>query len=1068
MDGKPASPGRLDTGPVSARRRRRFRASVAFWVTVSISLVGVAATSGNGNAVPDLDFRQVGHWVYSASLGKVFHVNGASKSVDAAGDVEGGRLAGGPAVQGPGSVFVPGEGGTTIEFGKSRLRVKAKLPTGVNEPPFPLEPPGGPYYVYRQSGIVQRLSPLVTIRLDGSLADPVATPDGTVWLLRTTDGALCSIRRDATAATCAGRAPAGHEGALTVLGGRPAFVDTTSAEVRWATADGLGEAMPLGTRLGKDAKVGAADAQGRLPIVRPSDRTLLLVDTTRLAPGRTPPAPRVVPLPSAEVSTPVSAGRSIALVDAGNDKLITYDLEGKPVVSNPLPAGATVRLIRGDDGRVYVEVEGPQDGAAVIDADGRIVDVPLTDPVPGTDPSRPASPAPSAPPPPQDPTTSSPPAPTLPPEQPSPSPTSTPTATATPTADPTEVPDPTTGTPEPPGLPDPSQPPRPTATSGTPTAPATTNAPTSTSPRPPGGGGTTAPATAPGAPRDVRAVVEGTGATVSWTPGPANGSAVTAYLVSWRTAAEGTLIRTATLPATARLSAIDGLTPDVAYVAAVAAENRAGRSLATESNPVTPVIAGPGAPANVGAAADGTDGSVTVTFDAVAGATAYVVTASNRATLRTGTTDATFPSLPLGGRFTFTVAAVDAQGRTGPASAPSNSAVPWRAAAAPTGLQATRGDGAVSLAWAAPVLNGGELTGYQVTATGLPTRTVTGRATTISGLTAGQRYEFTVRAVTREQGGDGTTQPGAVSAPVAITAATVPVVDVVSAALAGGTLTVVADVADGGAPMTTCQVRVGAQSFPAVACAAGRRTLTVGTGAIQGTPTVTAVGTNQVGTGQPGRGAAMTGGASACENPADVLDLGGWSLGLPGSTVTDLGSYSKDPEFVTTADCEGVRFRAAVGQPTTSGSEYPRTALRNTTTFSSTSGTHTLTVSGTVTRQPNGTPAVVVAQVHGADDDLATFRLQGGTMYVSEGDENTAHTAGGGAVGSAFTVRFVVSDGSIKAYYNGGLVTTIDGDFSGAYFQAGAFTQANCDNSSPCDLSNYGEVVISGLSVSHG
>ena len=67
----------------------------AAWVAVSLALVGVAATSGPGGAVPDLGFRQVGHWVYSGTLGRVFHVNGASKAVDASGKVEGGRLAGG-------------------------------------------------------------------------------------------------------------------------------------------------------------------------------------------------------------------------------------------------------------------------------------------------------------------------------------------------------------------------------------------------------------------------------------------------------------------------------------------------------------------------------------------------------------------------------------------------------------------------------------------------------------------------------------------------------------------------------------------------------------------------------------------------------------------------------------------------------------------------------------------------------------------------------------------------------------------------------------------------------------
>jgi hypothetical protein len=66
-----------------------------------------------------------------------------------------------------------------------------------------------------------------------------------------------------------------------------------------------------------------------------------------------------------------------------------------------------------------------------------------------------------------------------------------------------------------------------------------------------------------------------------------------------------------------------------------------------------------------------------------------------------------------------------------------------------------------------------------------------------------------------------------------------------------------------------------------------------------------------------------------------------------------------------------------------------------------------------------------------------------------------------------FEAKFVVSGNQIKAYYNGNLVTTISKCFSRAYFKAGAYTQANCTNSSPCSSSNYGEVIIYSLSVSH-
>ena len=543
-----STPGGGTTPSARGPATRRVRASVAFWVTVSMVLVGVAATSGSGGAVPDLGFRQVGHWVYSSTLGKVFHVNGATKTVDAAGDVEGGRLAGGPAVQSPTSVYVPGEGGTTIEFGKSRLKVKAVQPSGVNELPVGLEVPGGPYYVYRQSGIIQRLSPLTTIRLGGSLGDPVATPDGTVWVVRQTDGAVCSVSRDDTEASCPNRVPAGHRAAVTVIADRPAVVDTTSAELHRIGADGLGPAMPLGTRLGDDVKVAPADAAGKLPVVRPADRSLLLIDTTRLAPGREPGAPRTVKLDSDDVSAPATAGRAVAIVDQRNDKLITYDAEGKRIASTDLPAGSTVRLSRAQDGRVYADVDGTTDRAVVVDGTGEINEVPLTDPVPGSSPSTgPQQPGPTTPP--------ATPPPLRPRRRPSPPgrrsrrrrPSRPSHRTPRPRS-PTDDPDPTEA-PEPTAAPDP---PQPSAT----TAPPTRPAPTGTTPRQP---------TVPGAPRTVEATAAGTGATLTWQAGPANGAPITAYLVSWRTAAAGTVVNSATLPGTSLRTTVSGLSAGVSY-----------------------------------------------------------------------------------------------------------------------------------------------------------------------------------------------------------------------------------------------------------------------------------------------------------------------------------------------------------------------------------------------------------------------------------------------------------------------------------------------------------------------
>ncbi|WP_187369659.1 polysaccharide lyase family 7 protein [Fodinicola acaciae] len=223
--------------------------------------------------------------------------------------------------------------------------------------------------------------------------------------------------------------------------------------------------------------------------------------------------------------------------------------------------------------------------------------------------------------------------------------------------------------------------------------------------------------------------------------------------------------------------------------------------------------------------------------------------------------------------------------------------------------------------------------------------------------------------------------------------------------------------------------------------------------------------------------------AAACTYPADVLNLTNWKITLPiGSDEKPteikqpaLKTYVKSPWFLPTSDCTGVRFRAAVNGVTTSGSSNPRSELREMSdngtknaSWSMTSGTHTMVVDEAFTHLPAEKPHVVGAQIHDADDDVTVFRLEGSKLYVTKGD--TTHyklVTDNYQLGTRFQAKFVASGGKIKAYYNGVLQTTISSSKSGNYFKAGAYTQANCGNSDPCEDSNYGEVVIYGLTVTH-
>jgi hypothetical protein len=228
-------------------------------------------------------------------------------------------------------------------------------------------------------------------------------------------------------------------------------------------------------------------------------------------------------------------------------------------------------------------------------------------------------------------------------------------------------------------------------------------------------------------------------------------------------------------------------------------------------------------------------------------------------------------------------------------------------------------------------------------------------------------------------------------------------------------------------------------------------------------------------------------GPPRCDYPAQVLDLRRWKLTLPYGHQDDIShpleitqpgltSFASAPWFRPTDDCSGVVFRAGVNAPTTSGSKYPRSELRemnhdgSKADWSSTVGTHIMTVTEAFTALPQGKPHLVGAQIHDGSDDISVFRLEGSNLYVTDGDDaNYKLITDSYVLGTRFEAKFVVSGGVVEAYYNGQLQATLHKDFTDAYFKAGAYTQANCQRvaPAPCDAGNYGETVIYRLEVSH-
>lgn len=224
--------------------------------------------------------------------------------------------------------------------------------------------------------------------------------------------------------------------------------------------------------------------------------------------------------------------------------------------------------------------------------------------------------------------------------------------------------------------------------------------------------------------------------------------------------------------------------------------------------------------------------------------------------------------------------------------------------------------------------------------------------------------------------------------------------------------------------------------------------------------------------------------------PSQVLNLENWKLTLPiadpqnGSLPLDirqpeLSNYETKPWFMLTSDKKGVSFRAPVNAPTTSGSSYPRSELREMTDngrkeafWPSTSGKHALNISEAITKVPQNKPEVVVGQIHGDDDDLLVIRLEYPKLYLSRSKSNLVTLDENYMLGKRFSIKFLASNGEISVYYNDGIVPvyTLSKKVNEAYFKAGIYTQSNCETEeSPdlCNENNYGEVVIYQLNVIH-
>ncbi|MFD9891303.1 fibronectin type III domain-containing protein [Amycolatopsis sp. NPDC059027] len=579
--------------------------AVTCGATVTVALTGAAKPLGG------MQFLPVGHWVYNLAARAVFHVDGATSSVDAQTPVPGDP--GSQVVQGDSSGYVVGQGRIT-EFGKSNLAVEPSIVPPTGEVAVGVETAGGPYLVYREAGRVVRLGhPPASMSAGGPVGDPVATSNGTLWLFRKTSALLCDLVSGADQlSACPVSVPAGHTGALTLVADQPWFVDTTAAELRPVGAAGLGAPLPLGVTPSRQANPAANDVSGRVAILDRQSNRLYFVDTTHRG-----EKPVIVELPEGDYSDPVSTGRVVALVDKKSGTLLTYDATGRKVGSQPIPPESGIpRVSRGEDGRVYVDgAEGAH--VLVVDHDGKIVDVPIGGDRTGDVPK------------PQNPPDGS----VVPPVEQRRGGTDGPVAP--PGGQGQQRPGPGAGDRQgPPGRQEPQNP--------VPPKPAPPAAePPKTQP--------TAPASPPGAPSSVSATAGSGSATVSWGAAPDNRAPITSYRISWAGGSQ-------TVGGDARSANISGLANGTRYTMTVTAVNKAGTGPGASAT-VTPVAAA-GAPPNLTARPQGTGAVVSWGAPAMNGGTLvhYVISATGKGSQTTNGTSMTYGG--LSGSVTFTVYAV--------------------------------------------------------------------------------------------------------------------------------------------------------------------------------------------------------------------------------------------------------------------------------------------------------------------------------------------------------------------------------------------------------------------------
>jgi hypothetical protein len=204
----------------------------------------------------------------------------------------------------------------------------------------------------------------------------------------------------------------------------------------------------------------------------------------------------------------------------------------------------------------------------------------------------------------------------------------------------------------------------------------------------------------------------------------------------------------------------------------------------------------------------------------------------------------TVTGLSNGQSYTFTVTATNAVG-TGPASAPSNAVTPATVPGAPTQVSAVAGNAQATISFTAPASNGGSaIQSYILTSSpGNLSASGSGSPLTVTGLTNGQSYTFTIVATNAVGTGPASTASNAV---IPVTLPGAPTQVSAMAGNAQATISFTAPMSNGGSPIQSYK----ATSSPGNLSASGGGSPLMVTGLSNGRSyTFRVTATNAVGTG---------------------------------------------------------------------------------------------------------------------------------------------------------------------------------------------------------------------------